>query len=82
MKLEKAVEKVGQVKSTSLSIDKMADGKDPRLIQMNQLSKAYHTTIKERIGNRILFYRDMLQITVRSNAVLFSLDGDIPEEIS
>ena len=38
--------------------------------------------MKGKEDNRIKFYQDVLQITVRSSAILIALDGLTPVEIS
>ena len=60
----------------------MVKSKDLKHIQMKEVPKAYHTTIKEKKGNTILFYQDLLQISVRTNAILIVLDKETPKEIS
>ena len=49
---------------------------------MTELPKAYFKTIKDKKDNKIEFYQDVLQITVRANAILISLDSTNPSEIS
>ena len=60
----------------------MVKSKDLAHIHMKEVPKAYHKTIKEKKGNTILFYQDLLQISVRTNAILIVLDKETPKEIS
>ena len=41
---------------------------------MTEVPKAYFKTIRDKKDNLIEFYQDVLQITVRANAILISLD--------
>ena len=49
---------------------------------MKEVPKAYHTTVKEKKDSTILFYQDLLQISVRTNAILIVLERGTPKEIS
>ena len=50
---------------------------------MTEVPKAYYTTIKPGKGKeKIEFYDNLLQITVRSTAIHLALDNEIPDEIS
>ena len=60
----------------------MVDSKDLEHIQLTEVPKAYFTTIKSRKGHDLEFYEDLLQITVRSNAILVDLDASPPIEVT
>ena len=50
---------------------------------MTEVPKAFYTTIKPGKGKeKIEFYHNLLQITVRSTAIHLALDDEIPDEIS
>ena len=42
---------------------------------MTELPKASFKTIKDKKGKKIKFYKDVLQITVRTSVILIALDG-------
>ena len=42
---------------------------------MTELPKASFKTIKDKKGQIIEFYKDVLQITVRTSVILIALDG-------
>ena len=60
----------------------MVKSKDLKFIEMKEVPKAYHTTVKEKKDSTILFYQDLLQISVRTNAILIVLERGTPKEIS
>ena len=53
----------------------MVNKQDLLHIQMTEVPKLYFTTIKERSGHKLSFYDSLLQITVRSNGIIYDLDS-------
>ena len=48
--------------------------KDLVHIQMTEVPKAYFTTIQGRIGQKLKFYSNLLQVTIRLNGMIYDLD--------
>ena len=44
---------------------------------MTEVPKAYFTTIKSRIGRKLDFYSNLLQVTGRLNGMIYDLDDVI-----
>ena len=61
----------------------MVDKSDLKHIQMTEVPRSYCTTIKPSEGTEgISFYKDLLQITARSNAIHLNLDEETPDEVA
>ena len=41
---------------------------------MTEVPKAYFTTIQGRIGHRLKFYSNLLQVTIRLDGMIYDLD--------
>ena len=41
---------------------------------MTEVPKGYFTTIKDRANEKLSFFNNVLQVTVRTNGMIFDLD--------
>ena len=67
---------ISAFQSKMLSIHLLANQLgDIEHIQMTEVPKGYFTTIKSRIKEGMLFYNNILQVTVRSHGMIYDLDS-------
>ena len=48
---------------------------------MNEVPQAYNMHIRSKKDNKIKLFKEILQVTVKSNAILVALDGEFPIEM-
>lgn len=69
--------------SVALSIDKMTRKIWIEHIQLTEVPKSYYTTIKSRKpDNSLVFFSNLLQVTIGSNGMIFDLDSDPIREVA
>ena len=62
--------------SFCISLNKLVGQADLEHIQMNEIPRAFFTCIKERDELDFTVYSNLLQVTVRSHAMIYDLDSE------
>ena len=71
-----------EFEAKALPINDIVSRTDMAHIQLTEVPKSYFSTIKNRVGKKMSFYSNLIQITARGNGIIFDLDSFPIAEVS